>query len=77
LKELNVSGCQLTQKAVQKISSQLQEMEILKLRDNSLAEEHCRMIARGLQDAPKLWHLDLSQNFVKDEGACWILASAQ
>jgi hypothetical protein len=50
-------------------------MEILKLKDNSLTEEHCKLLAKYLSDACELKVFDISSNFIKDEGACWILSA--
>ena len=53
----------------------IQQIEILKLKDNSLTEEHCKLLAKYLSDASELKVLDMSSNFIKDEGACWILSA--
>jgi len=75
LREANFSGCQLSEKSIQAICNSIKSFESLKLRDNSLSEEHCKQLAKYLPEATSLAYFDISLNFIKDEGACWILSS--
>jgi Ran GTPase-activating protein (RanGAP) involved in mRNA processing and transport len=76
LLEIDLSGCQMTDKGMQALCQRIYSLEILKLRDNSLTEEHCKLMAKYLPEAYNMKFIDMSSNFIKDEGACWILSSA-
>jgi len=51
LVELDLSGCQISDKGIQALCSSLETLEILKLRDNSLNEENCKTLAKFLPGA--------------------------
>jgi len=75
LQEIDLSGCQISDKGISVLCNSLVTLESLKIRDNSLNEENCKMLAKSLPGALQLQHFDISRNFIKDEGACWILSS--
>lgn len=51
LKEIDLSGCQLTDKSILALCERLQQMEVLRLRDNSLTPEQCKAMAKYLPEA--------------------------
>ena len=51
LVEVDLSGCQLSDKGIQALCSSLETLEILKIRDNSLNEENCKTLAKFLPGA--------------------------
>ncbi len=51
LREANFSGCQLSEKSIQAICNTIKTFESLKLRDNSLSEDHCKQLAKYLPEA--------------------------
>lgn len=75
LEQLDLSGCQIGDKGVETICPMLEHLQVLILRDNGLNESHCKIVARFLCSAKNLTKFDISLNFIKDEGACWIISS--